>query len=170
MKMSKVTSIFAGYSVVIGLVLVSIIYLGVPGYLLRNAVSLNCISTFSTPRLPNKNAMIGTLLIRLDKNNKGSFSVSGILHHESDQNPEIHEKWTVLRNINFDYHLKGDGFIEITNLNVDHSAADKVSDKYFNHNVFDLGLSSRTLRITKIKDAWLFSTPFSPVVMCVNKA
>lgn len=164
MNINKCNTTVALHSLFVGLLLLLMLSLGIPRYLPRQTVSITCVSSFSTPELPNNNTLYGTLLITLRNNNKGKFNISGTLN-----NPEQDHQNIILRSINFNYTLDDDGFMAIKNIKVVHSAIDKVPDDYFNQNIADLGRLSIMLKITRVKDAWLFSTPFSPVFMCVNK-
>lgn len=109
------------------------------------------------------------MTVHLGKNNKGTFNISGILETNQKDRTQHNSKKVILREVSFDYVVEDKGYITINNPTVSRSASDKVSNDLFNLHVFDLSRTSRQLKITRVNDAWLFGTSFSPVIMCVNK-
>lgn len=167
MKIKLINYAFAIYATTITLLLITSAWFGIPSYLLRNTLNIYCASSYSAPSLPKNTSINGTLLIRLGKDNKGSFNISGNIS-QSGHIPAP-PKQLIFREITFNYTVEGDGFIAIHSSKLTRSASDKVSDEFFNQNVWDLSWMSRKIKITQVKNAWLFGTSFSPAVMCVNK-
>ncbi|CNI16360.1 Uncharacterised protein [Yersinia massiliensis] len=167
MKIKMINYTFAIYAIAISFLLLISAWFGIPAFFLRDSLNIYCVSSYSAPSLPEKTSANGTLLIRLGKNNKGSFSISGTLNQEGNNPPTA--KKLILREVIFDYAVEGNGFITIHNTKLTRSASDKISDEFFNQNVWDLSRLSRQLKIIRIKNAWLFGSSFSPTVMCVNK-
>lgn len=167
MNIKIINYAFAIYIVIISMILIISACFGIPSYLLRNTINIYCVSSYSAPSLPENISINGTLVIRLGKNNKGSFNISGKISQNGQHQESTKE--LILREITFDYTVEGDGFITINNSKTARSASDKISDEFFNKNVWDLSWTSRKIKITQINNAWLFGTSFSPTVMCVNK-
>lgn len=167
MSIKIINYVFAIYVIMISLILIISAWFGIPSYLLNNTLNIYCVSSYSAPSLPENTSINGTLVIRLGKNNKGSFNISGKIS-QNGQNQES-TKQLILREITFDYTVEGDGFITLSNSKTTRSASDKVSDEFFNQNVWDLSWISRKIKVTQVNNAWLFGTSFSPAVMCVNK-
>lgn len=167
MSIKIINYAFAIYVIMISLILIISAWFGIPSYLLRNTINIYCVSSYSAPSLPENTSINGTLVIRLGKNNKGSFNISGKISQNGQHQEST--KQLILREITFDYAVEGDGFITLSKSKTTRSASDKVSDEFFNQNVWDLSWISRKIKVTQVNNAWLFGSSFSPAVMCVNK-
>ena len=135
----------------------------------KRSVSISCMSHYSAPLLPGNISIRSNITIDLRKNNTGSLYISGVLEKKQGDTDQNKTSSAILREIEFDYSIEDNGFISIYNTEVYHLASDKISDDFFNSNVFDLSLPNRKIKIKKINNSWLLSTPFSPIMMCVNK-
>lgn len=125
------------------------------------------MSNYSAPLLQENISVRGSITIDLRKNNTGSLYISGMLNRNNTDQNKTNE--IILREVNFNYSVEDNRFISIYNPEVRHAAPDKISDDFFDSNIFDLSLISRKIQIKKINNAWLFNSPFSPIIMCVDK-
>ncbi|HAT1528946.1 TPA: hypothetical protein I8W52_004200, partial [Morganella morganii] len=108
------------------------------------------MSHYSAPLLPGNISIRSNITIDLRKNNTGSLYISGVLEKKQGDNEQSKTSSAILREIEFDYSIEDNGFISIYNTEVYHLASDKISDDFFNSNVFDLSLPNRKVKIKKI--------------------
>ena len=169
MNANKITFILTAYFIVMVIIVWSISTFGAPALFLRDSLNIVCTSNYTAPALPGNMSIMGTMTVHFGKNNLGTFNISGLLEQNNQEMALLKPKQIILREVSFNYTVEDNGFIAILNPKIFHTASDQVSDELFNQHVFDLSRASRQLKVTRVNDAWLFGTSFSPVIMCVNK-
>lgn len=118
-------------------------------------------NAFFTVEFTMKSA--GVLSFNLDGSGHGHMDISANVTDASDQ-----LKYKLLRNITFDYHNEGNGYLSLKEVHVIKLASDTMPNKLFNESLFDFSLSNRRLRITEVNNGYLLWNTFSPVMMCVQ--
>lgn len=105
----------------------------------------------------------GVLSFYLDGTGHGRMDISANVTGTNDQ-----LKYKLLRNITFDYHNEGNGYLSLKEVNVNKLASDTMPNELFNASLFDFSLANRRLRITEINNGHLLWNTFSPVMMCIQ--
>lgn len=169
MNTNRTTLFLILYTMVITLLVGLISLFGVPKFFLRESLNISCTSNYFAPRLHGNMSVSGTMTVYLGKKNKGMFNLSGVLEQNQEGKTQGKLKQIILREILFNYSIEDNGYITINNPKVFHTAQDKISDDLFNLHIFDFSRASRQLKITRVSNAWLLGTSFSPAIMCVDK-
>ncbi|MEG1787530.1 MAG: hypothetical protein RR243_22130, partial [Citrobacter sp.] len=105
-----------------------------------------------------------TFVFNLNANMQGILDFSGTLIDNRDSK----KIYTIGRNIHFSYHVPSKGNITITSMDLHKYAYDTTPDDVFNKNVMDLSAREQNLKISKIHNAYLVSTPYTVVTTCVD--
>lgn len=95
---------------------------------------------------------------------KGILDFSGVL----TDNDDSEKTYMIGRNIHFNYHVPSKGNIVINSMILQKYAYDTTPDDVFNKNVMDLSAKEQNLKVSKMYNAYLFSTPYTIVSTCID--
>lgn len=121
---------------------------------------VNCAAFFATQTEIQTD---GVLTLRLDGEGHGRINLSATARESNTQKP-----FKLLRDIYFDYHYEGDGYLTLQHLAVTRTASDNMSDDLFNRAIFDASGETRRLRVTTLDNGYIVWNAFSPALMCLQ--
>jgi len=105
----------------------------------------------------------GVMSLHIDGVNHGRMHISATVRDSVGT-----VKYTLLRNVNFEYRYEGDGYLALQLVDISKNASDTMPNKLFNRSIFDFSVKARQLRITEVGDGYLLWNDFSPVMMCIH--
>lgn len=123
---------------------------------------VNCTSFFTAL---HGSKTEGVLSLNLDGDGHGRINLSASFMDSGDT-----KKYNLLRNITFEYHYEGNGYLAMHNVVVNKKASDTMPNELFNESLFDFSLETRRLRLTEVNNGYLIWNAFSPVLMCIQES
>lgn len=131
----------------------------------NNNLDINCTSTFQIPSMASKYILSGRTTFSFKPDGNGMIEVDGRVNNDKG----LTKNTSLRRKLTFSYHYNKNGEINMSDIIVTKYTTDNFEDRFFNAFLFDLSTRERTIKISRLENAYLMSNAFSPVFMCVTR-
>ena len=131
----------------------------------KNTLDINCSSTFQIPTMASKYVLSGRTTFSFEPDGNGMIEVDGRVNNDKG----LTQNTSLRRKLSFSYHYNKNGEIKMSDIIVTKYTTDNFDDHFFNAFLFDLSTKERTIKISRVENAYLMSNAFSPVFMCVTR-
>lgn len=125
-------------------------------------LKVNCTTSQYRVDLKDGQEFRTTIVMILHPEGEGEINYFGSFSHEEKNS------YVVSRTVHFNYTLRNANELLMSSMRVVKAITDTAPDELFNRKVMDLSASEHRLFVKKIYNAYMISTPYSSVGICVE--
>ncbi|MGL5698044.1 MAG: hypothetical protein ACRCYL_01890 [Kluyvera sp.] len=138
---------------------ISILYFN---YFRNQYLRVNCTASQYRMDLVDGQEFRTTIVMILHPEGEGEINYLGAFNDAEKR------EFAVSRTVHFNYTLRNDNELLMNSMRVVKTITDNTPDEMFNRKVMDLSASEHRLFVRKIYNAYMISTPYSAVGICVE--